>query len=349
MRIHAVKACDLSVEQLQAWSEIQDCDATLASPFFRPEFTTLAASVWDRVLVGVIEEQGIPVGFFPFERHFMGISQPIAPMVSDCQGAIVRHGVNWNAQQLLEGCGISSMKFNHLIASQSAWGIGHTRLGRSLTIDLSDGYEAYVKNREEAGSVLKRLERQYRQFEREAGPIRIDLDVRDGAALEWVIREKPRQCVDKGYTDILSVPSIRRFMERIHATHTTNFSGMLSVVYAGGEIAAAHMGMRSQSLWHYWFPVYDEKFSKYSPGLLLLVRMAQAANGLGIRHIDLGKGESVYKNRLSNSGYDLTEARFAQNDFRSVAAIALGKLRDSARRSAWSGPLKRLYRWLLYR
>jgi len=196
MRIYAIRARDLTADHLDAWSQLQESVTTYASPFFRPEFTTLAASVWDRVYVGILEEHGMPVGFFPFERHFMGTGRPVTAMVSDCQGAIVRHDVNWSARHLLEGCQIARMEFNHLLVSQQPWAGSHSRLGRSLTIDLSDGYAAYVKSRDEAGSVLKRLERQYRQFEREVGPIQIEFDVRDGASLEWVIEQKSRQCVE---------------------------------------------------------------------------------------------------------------------------------------------------------
>jgi CelD/BcsL family acetyltransferase involved in cellulose biosynthesis len=63
-------------------------------------------------------------------------------------------------------------------------------------------------------------------------------------------------------------------------------------------LVAAHFGIRSRRIWHWWFPAYDREFARYSPGLILLVEMMRAAEGLGLERIDLGRGEALYKRRL---------------------------------------------------
>ena len=349
MRIYSVRARELSPEHQRIWSEVQESESAFESPFFRPEFTMLAASVWDRVWVGVIEEQGTPVGFFPFERYLFGMGRPVAPMVSDYQGVVVRSSVEWSAEELLRGCRLSDMEFNHLVASQRQLKPYHSSLGTSPAIDLSDGYETYERGRRQAGSALQRLDRQCRQFEREVGPVRFEMDARDPVLLEWVVQQKSKQCAEKGYTDALTVPGIRRFVDAVHAVHTPGFAGMLSVLFVGDRIAAAHMGMRSKSVWHYWFPVYEESLGKYSPGLLLLLRMAQAAPEMGIRKIDLGKGDSDYKQRLSNSGFELADAHVEVRSIGSALVRDVGRGRDRLRRASWSGPIRRLYRRIVYR
>jgi CelD/BcsL family acetyltransferase involved in cellulose biosynthesis len=349
IRVHVVEAKNLSPAHRAAWSSVQELEESFDSPFFCPEFTMLAAKVWGRVSVGIIEQNGLPVGFFPFERRLLGMGRPVAPMVSDYQGAVVRSGVEWSAEQLLRGCRLATIEFNHLIASQNSWTPYHTRFSKSPSIDLAQGYEKYAQGRREVGSALSRLERQYRQFEREIGQIRVDLDNRDSAVLERLVQMKSRQCVEKGYTDALSVPSIRRFIELIHSTHTPQFSGMLSVLYAGDQIAAIHFGMRSGSVWHYWFPIYDERFGKYSPGLLLLLRMAQAAPEMGICRIDLGKGDADYKERLSNCAADLADARAEVNSLGGSVVSSIGRGCDRLRRAPVSAILKRLYRRVAYR
>jgi CelD/BcsL family acetyltransferase involved in cellulose biosynthesis len=349
IKIYAIDAKDLGPELLDAWSRVQEVERAYDSPFFRPEFTLLAAKIWDRVSVGIIEEHGVAVGFFPFERHMFIIGRPIVPMVSDFQGVVVQSSVDWSADQFLRGCRLADMDFSHLIATQSQWAPYRKGLSKSPAIDLACGYEKYAQSRRQSGSVLQRLERQHRQFEREIGPIRVEMDSRDPAALEWLVRTKSRQCANKGYTDTLSVPGIRRFIDLIHAKRVPQFSGMLSVLYAGDRIAAAHFGMRSGSVWHYWFPVYDESFGKYSPGLLLLLRMAQAAPDMGIRRIDLGKGDSVYKERLSNSNVDLADAHVVVQSFGSLLVRTIGWGREHLRRAPGSAALKRLYRRVVYR
>ncbi len=333
VRAYAIDAKELGPEHWSVWSQVQEAEREYDSPFFRPEFTLLAAEIWRNVSVGILEEHGTVVGFFPFERYLFGIGRPVVPMVSDFQGVVVRSGVDWCADQLLRGFRLAYIEFNHLIASQAPWTPYQTRIGNSPAIDLAQGYEKYAQGRRNVGSVLQRLERQHRQFEREIGPLRIELDTRDPAVLEWLVRMKSRQCAQKGYADALSVPNIRRFVELIHATHTQQFSGILSVLYVGDRIAAAHFGLRSGSVWHYWFPVYDERFGKYSPGLLLLLSMAQAAPDMGIRRIDLGKGDSDYKIRLSNSVIELSDAHIAVKSLSGFGARMIRLGRDRLRRA----------------
>ena len=75
---------------------------------------------------------------------------------------------------------------------------------------------------------------------------------------------------------------------------------MLSLLYAGDQLIAGHFGMRSPTTWHYWFPSYDNAFAKYSPGVMLLLKMAEVAPAMGIRIIDMGCGLHSYKERLMN-------------------------------------------------
>jgi CelD/BcsL family acetyltransferase involved in cellulose biosynthesis len=84
-------------------------------------------------------------------------------------------------------------------------------------------------------------------------------------------------------------------------TETTEFAGMLSALYAGGELVAAHMGMRSRTCWHYWYPAFDPRLARYQPGLVLLLEMARHAADLGVTRIDLGAGDEHYKVRLANA------------------------------------------------
>jgi CelD/BcsL family acetyltransferase involved in cellulose biosynthesis len=65
--------------------------------------------------------------------------------------------------------------------------------------------------------------------------------------------------------------------------------------------------MRSRTIWHYWFPAYAPQFAKYSPGLLLLLKMCQHAPQIGLRTIDLGTGMTLYKRRLMNASVPVAE------------------------------------------
>jgi CelD/BcsL family acetyltransferase involved in cellulose biosynthesis len=114
-----------------------------------------------------------------------------------------------------------------------------------------------------------------------------------------------------GVKDIFGVNWTGALLHRILAAKQPGFAGILSTLHAGDRLIAVHMGMRSHSVWHYWFPTYDREASKFSPGIILLLRMAEAAQGLGVRSIDLGKGETLYKDRLASDAVALIEGRIS--------------------------------------
>jgi len=344
--VRALRASELTPELRAAWASIQESRPEFASPFLRPEFTLAAASVFDRVRVGVIERAGEAVGFLPFERHLMGIGRPVASMVSDCQAVVALPDAAWSIDSLLRGCGLASLEFNHLLVSQEAWKACHRRVSSSPVMCLKGGYEAYKTERRAAGSEqIKKADGLGRKIEREIGPLRFEARSVDPAALEWLVRHKAMQCASKGRTDALGVPAVRRLVDALLRIDEPGFAGMLSTLHAGDRLVAAHLGMRSRTLWHYWFPVYDEELSKYSPGILLLLRMAAAAPEMGIDAIELGKGEASYKQRLMNASVDVCEATAFSASPGAFAARTLLSGRQALRRSPFNAAAKSLWRW----
>jgi CelD/BcsL family acetyltransferase involved in cellulose biosynthesis len=336
MNVTVIAGKELSEGHLARWGEIQRSDGTLASPFLCPEFTILAAAACRGVRVGIMEQGGHIVGFFPFQRFYRVIGRPVAYTISDCQGVVVGPDVRWSAEELLSACGLSVFEFNHLLACQSAFGAYQRKQGTSPVINLAGGYEAYRKERREAGSEqLKKLENLARRMERELGPLRFEAQVADATAFKKLVELKLSHDLEKGYKGVLAVGWVREMVERIHQTRTDGFAGMLSALYAGEELVAVHMGMRSRTVWHYWMPAYEPRHAKLSPGLILLMRMAQAAPGLGITTIDMGKGQMDYKERFMNGSVPLAEGRVCMS--RLVAAVAdgvrqarvwMGRMRD---------------------
>ena len=194
-----------------------------------------------------------------------------------------------------------ALDFNYVPANQIGFSPYFLEQSRAPIIDLSAGYEAYVKERREAGTEqIKKNGNLLRRLEREVGPLRFVVHSPDQARLNQLMAWKTAQFRHNGWQDIFSIPWVRQTVEAIHAIQTLELAGMLSLLYAGDKLVAAHFGMRSATVWHYWFPAYDPAFSKYSPGVMLLLKMAEDSAALGINTIDLGCGEHSYKERLMN-------------------------------------------------
>ena len=67
------------------------------------------------------------------------------------------------------------------------------------------------------------------------------------------------------------------------------------------------MGVRSQTVLRGWVTAYDTTYGKYSPGLILITQLAQAAESIGIQRIDMGKGPESFKRSFASGATDVGE------------------------------------------
>jgi CelD/BcsL family acetyltransferase involved in cellulose biosynthesis len=282
---------------VDAWSDLQLAEPTLASPFFRPEFTTIVAAAREDVYVAVLEGGG----FFPFQRSRLGVGLPVGSRLSDYHGLVAPPDANVDAVNLLEECSLSTWEFDGVVAKQRAFRPFHSVTRDSPIIDLGAGYEAYAASRAQAGSaVLEDAAKALKRLARDVGPLRFEPHVTDAKTLQLVLDWKAAQYARTGAFDIFEREWVRDVVRRVHGAATPNFGGMLSVLSAGGEPVAVHLGLRSATIWHSWLPAYDPARARYSPGTILLTEMAKAAPELGLTAIDLGKGDALYKSRFAN-------------------------------------------------
>ena len=292
------------------WRELQASNPSLRSPYFCPEFTRLVGEVRDDVEVAVLEQGNEIVGFFPFERRSGGVLEPVGGLLSDHHGVVTAPGTNFDAVALVRACGGWLFNFDHLAVGQTGFEEFQIHESTSPIIDLSGGFEAYCTARREAGSKkIKKTRGLARKLEREWGGVRFEPDVRNSDVLNQVIEWKQAQCIRTGSYDFFSEPWTVELIRRIHRCKSPRFRGLLSALFVGDRIVAAHFGMASESVCHFWFPVYDTEFSRYSPGAILLLELAEYAAQQGIATLDLGKGEDSYKASFMTTALPLGEGR----------------------------------------
>jgi CelD/BcsL family acetyltransferase involved in cellulose biosynthesis len=298
MKVTVFRGRELGADLVAAWRTIQDANPALRSPYFCPEFTQLVAETGLPIEVAVIEEDGRVVGFFPFQRNGR-IGGPVGGILSDYQGVVCRPEHAIEPARLVRACGLAAWDFDHLLDPGQRFAAHCRSTEPSPQIDLSSGFAHYERELKARGSdQIKKAANLARRIEREVGPLRFVAHAADPDLLRVVLGWKSQQYLETGQEDLFRIDWFRAVVERVHATQTAPFSGALSVLFAGERPVAGHMGMRSGSVWHYWFPAYDSQFAKCSPGILLLLKLAEHAAGAGIALIDLGKGMSLYKERL---------------------------------------------------
>lgn len=309
MKIRIVPAHSLAPELAAPWSALQAADASLASPFLCPQFARIAGEARKDAAVAVLEQDGVTAGFFPFQRDKFSLGRPIGGWLNDLQAMVATPELDWDCVELLRACGLVEWEFGRLLTSQKPFAPHHRRRHATAFMDLSHGYDGYVAQRRKAGTrIFPKVEALERKLEREVGAVRFEAQSPDTEALRTLMKWKLDRYASRGYEDIFAVGWARELVERVHATREDHFGGMLSLLYAGDELAAALMGMRSRTLWHGWLPAYNPRFARFSPGLILLLRMARHAPRVGLERIELGGPEDyAYKQRLMSGSIALAE------------------------------------------
>ncbi|MFC5637996.1 GNAT family N-acetyltransferase [Streptomyces bullii] len=286
---------ELTADDHKMWREIRTESGALANPFLDPVFTTTVGQVRPGARVGVLREDGAPVGYFPYETGRLGQGRAIGFGVSDRQGAVLRPGVRLDARRLLQACGLSSWEFDNLEAGQGPFLPYAADELASPVVDLGEGFEAYARTLRERSAFLGQARAKERKLARQVGEVRFVYDSRDPEALRALMAWTSAQYRRTGRRDRFAQEWITRLVGLLARGDEPECRGVLSVLYAAERPVAAHFGPRSRTVLSWWFPAYDRAYGKYSPGLVLLLRMLEAAAADGIRMVDLGSGAARYK------------------------------------------------------
>jgi CelD/BcsL family acetyltransferase involved in cellulose biosynthesis len=290
---------ELNTSLRLAWHGAMDESPEYANPFLAPEFAVGIARYRGAAQVAVLHENGEPVGFFPYERNSFGVGRAIGLGLSDCQACVHRPGIRWDTQKLLRACGLSVFEFDHLVEEQQPFGSYVTGMFASPVIDLEHGAASYAEwLRGAYPGLAKTTLKKERRVGRDVGEVRFVFDERDPRVLRRLMEWKSAQYRRTGRMDRFSRPWIVDLVDHLFQVRDEHFTGVLSVLYAGDRPVAAHFGPRSRTVFAAWFTAYDPEFRYYSPGLIMHLRMAEAARRHGVRLMDLGRGDKEYKDWL---------------------------------------------------
>ncbi|GAA0366492.1 GNAT family N-acetyltransferase [Actinoallomurus spadix] len=332
MRFDIVRPDELGEPELARWRALQGTGPVPGNPFLAPEFTLAVGRFRADARVTVLSDGTGIVGFFPYERHGLGLGRPIGAGLTDCQGLVGPPDLEFDVRALLRACRLSVWEFDHLLADQAVFAPFHAETRVEPVMDLRAGFAAYAEEaRKRSPKTLKTVRYKERKLGREAGEVTYTFDERDPAELRRLMAWKSAQYRRTGRTDRFAVPWIVALVEHLHATG----AGVLSVLRAGGRPVSAHLGLRAGPVMAGWFPAYDIEFGRYSPGMIGHLRMAEAAAGAGVGWIAMGRGGREYKDWLRNAEFGIAEGRVA----RVSAAAGLHWVRAAPVRRARSAVL----------
>jgi CelD/BcsL family acetyltransferase involved in cellulose biosynthesis len=300
------RAAQLTSAEFSLWDEIQRSHADFESPYFRPEFFQAVARVRDDVECIVVEQQGQPVGFLPFQRSSLNIAKPLAGKLSDFHGVLAAPGTHVDVPRLLQAMRVAAFDFDFLIGDQPAFAPYCRETKSSGFIDLAEGFQAYCGQRKKSGSeVIRKTISKQRKLEREVGPLRFELRATDpAAALEQVIAWKVDQFARTGFMNPFAYPWTKQLLVEL-IKGDARCGAMVSVLWCGERPVAIHCNLRSHDVLHLWFIGYDTSFAAYSPGMVMLLKVLEAAAANGVRRVHFGAGDQQFKTSFSTGALNV--------------------------------------------
>ena len=350
--IQLSRVTDLTPEHWSLWLDIQQASDRYESPYFRPEFTQAVAASRSDVEVAVWLENGQPVGFLPFQRGKFNLGRPVGGKLSDYHGPLIRAETTLDPREFLKAARLASWDFDHLVDNATGFGPFIQIHDKSPQIDLSEGFEFYARRRREAGGdTIHRQGQKTRKLGRDVGSLHFEFNADDEEAFGLMQQWKSAQYVRTGLADVFAFPWTLELLSRLRGHTDEDFSAPLSVLRAGGKLAAVALSLRSRGVLHSWFTAYNPELASYSPGLSLFIRLAEEAQGLGIRKIDLGRGPERYKWSLATGSVPVCEGTVSGRSLVTLARSSWRRTRDWVSGSPLASGarfLRPIREWLAY-
>jgi CelD/BcsL family acetyltransferase involved in cellulose biosynthesis len=286
----------LTAEELAAWRRIRAADPALDNPFFNPAFAGAVHAIYGDVQVATVDHERQV--WFPVQLT-NGIARPVGWPGADCEGPVVAPGIRIDPLKMVQDTGIDVLEFASISAGRAEFGPWVRVCEQAPFIDTTDGLDGYLARTSKSGrDKMARVRRMTNKAVRELGELRVVWHAPDPALLDVLIETKRAQYRATGEYDFFASPRRRALVHQLAMTEVDGFAGVLSAVYAGESLLAAHLGLRDGAVLHSWFPVYNRAHSELGPGLILWRELIAAAPNNGISRIDLGKGGEEYKRRI---------------------------------------------------
>jgi len=110
----------------------------------------------------------------------------------------------------------------------------------------------------------------------------------------------------------------------------------LTTLHTGRDLAALHLGLRSNADFIWYKPAFEKSLQRHGPGEVLLQALLQHAHGQGVRTFDFARGDDAYKQRFATrtewtSSYEWISERWAQRGWQRLR-LAVRHLRTLRRK-----------------
>lgn len=299
LEVEIVGSDALGAAEIALWREMLATNPELASPYFRPEFTQIAGRISPEAAVAVFRRDGEIVGFFPHQRRG-GTVQPLGAPMNDYHGVIARPGEAPDLETVARMLNAPRVRVGAWVGEAGA----SVEDRQTLMTVMPDGFDAwYAERRQTFGKYYKDKERARRSLETDLGPVTVRRNLRDPALLDQLIALKRDQYRRTGRHDIFECGwTVELLHALLKAEGEDDFgASMAAMSTQDGAVVAVEYSLHAGDRYHFWFPVYEPKLARCSPGILLSMDTMRLAAAGGYRVFDFGFGGEGYKKYFCNA------------------------------------------------
>lgn len=320
-----LKPKELSFQDRRDWKQILQSDFQYQSPLLSPEFMDLISHSRSDVRCILVRRGRDLVAVLPvFQRNF-GLVRPVGAPFSDYAAPILSKEADLTIEEIIALSGYAAYRSNAvLLPASEEVDIEADSVMRSFIIHLKGqtAEEHLEANRALHAKRYKNFRRLMNKLERECGKIEFVYGPAKDLPVETLLEWKSEQFVREGLLDITTSrnsASILTEISKLNAPDESNLSGFMTCLKVNGEIIVGHFGVRDEANFHPWISAYDPDFEDYSPGLLLLYKIVEEMDHMGLESYDLSTGHESYKK------YFCSAARFTR-DVNITAPSVMGRL-----------------------
>lgn len=304
LQIEVVKADQLTVADRVLWRAMVEANPDLASPYFRWEFTEIAAKISPDAAVAILSQGGRTIGYFPHQRRGSAI-QPLGAPMNDYHGVIAMPGEAPSLATVAQLLNAPRLNVSAWVGPSGAGELRETL----MTVTPEEGYDAwYAERRTTWGKYFKDKERARRSLETELGPIRVERGIRDPELLDTLIQLKRDQYARTNRHDIFACGWTRDLLHALMASEHEDFGASMAALWAGDKLTAIEYSLHAGDRYHFWFPAYVPELARCSPGILLTMDTMRLGCAAGFRVFDFGFGGEGYKKYFCNATQSVREA-----------------------------------------
>lgn len=330
-RVDVLKPEELTGDDIALWQSFVAVRDDLKGPYFDVRYAQAAGRVVPEARIARLKDsEGQVIGYWPYQIRGKTL-QPLGAPMSDYHGLIAPRDVEINYHKLLRQLGASRLEYAGWVGAMN--GTGKTVPLVSQVADMSAGYEAYLaRHSAESIKFYKNVARCQRNVERDFGGFRFNFATVTPEVLRWVTDLKREQYTRSGMHDVFACGWTYDLLMQLAEITDADYGLRVGTLHHGDELVAAEICLLKGSVLHLWFPAYAESYQRYSPGILLSLRIMEHMSERGVTQVDFGAGGEGYKHTMTSPGAVCLEGRVnAQTPILSLLADTVEAVTPGAR------------------